>query len=79
MEYLEEHGEEDDGYGSGHEQRLLLHFIRVDEQHESEGYGASQTAVRHDEFLYFVQLVQAEPVRELSESDNTWCRKKQRQ
>ena len=72
--YLEEDGEVDDGDGGGDEHGLQLDVLGVDEEHQGEGHGAPQPAVRHDELLHAVQLVEAEGVHHGRQHDHTWRR-----
>lgn len=69
--YLEEDGKVNDGNGGRDKERLLVHFLGIDEKDESEGDGTSQTTVRHDKLLDVVQLVQAEAIGDFREHDNT--------
>ena len=63
--YLEKDGEINDGDGGRDEERLLLDLLWVDKQNQCEGYGPTQTAVRHDELLHPIQFVQSETVGQL--------------
>ena len=64
---LDENGEENHRYGGGDEERLFGHFILVDEEDQGEGHGTAQSAIRHDEFLHAIQLLQPESIGDISQ------------
>ncbi len=70
--YLKEDGEEDDRDGGGDEERLVGDAGRIDRQDQREGDGAAQAAVRHDELLHRLQLVQAKPVGYFRQQNDAW-------
>lgn len=53
------------------EEWCLFDFVRIDEEDKSEGNGTTQTTIRHDEFIYATEFLQAEAIGYFRQNKNT--------